>query len=862
MPSPSLLSFRLFVDFANNGFGPAQSSDDLSSYLIRAESLQGLSDPDQQLAPAGGVCKLWLSNADQRFSPGLAGGPYAGQLLPNLPVRLQAVLQSGSSSQAYTLFTGYTDSWQPEVGQAECLLTCVDLLDTLARTPFSLPLRENEPSHAVVRHILNQTLAAPAATGRINFAGQPSPADWVQAAEQTYTYRNPPNPSIPNEIGLGATVEESIDNLVAAINGERNLRPDGGLRYTLGSGQPMAVRATARLTCYRAVLNSAPLRYYRLGESSGLSAADSGSNQRPAGLVGGTWGAGGPLADLNTALALDGVDDYLAVPALGLDQRPFSIVCWLRPDSSPAPFQDFFGAVAGGQLMLLRLLANGAIAFDYGTGFIQSAPAAVAFSAWQQVAATYDRASGQVSLYVNGLLKVSGPYAGFGGHNPEITFGVCAASGLYYKGRLGEAALYLRALTQPELAEQFAAASTGWGINLWATLRGAVGNSFALGSSGNGFSNNGPTLTGGQDRPADAQISTGEALFTVVGDTWQRDQTRAYEALRDVTQSEWGLAWLARDGRLHWRNRNYFLGQGGPTTLDLAGSGYSSQSLSGGASANAVQVSVSPRRITALGVIARANTVLAIPGQSGTRRFDPLDPIIINPGGGDRAIALRFYDPDTGQPGGAKQVQLPLVPYEDFTANELPDGSGIDYTTFAALSFTAALSAGEIVISVRNTALSVLYLTKLQVRGQLILRDAPVRFRADSAAAQAQFGLHPLSVSLPLPQSTLFAESLAAYLLAQKAYPRPQAHLVDLPLLDGQNPLLPAVISAEIGDSVRLEAAGPRYWLAGFGYKAQAGGTDARLGARLFLRERDGQTYGIFDDPVYGLFDSTLRFGL
>jgi len=69
-----------------------------------------------------------------------------------------------------------------------------------------------------------------------------------------------------------------------------------------------------------AVLADMPVRYYRLGDSSGTTAVDSSGNSQDGTYTGGvTLGASGAIqGDADTAATFDGTDDYVSLP-VGLE---------------------------------------------------------------------------------------------------------------------------------------------------------------------------------------------------------------------------------------------------------------------------------------------------------------------------------------------------------------------------------------------------------------------------------------------------------------------------------------------------------------------------------------------------------------
>ena len=79
------------------------------------------------------------------------------------------------------------------------------------------------------------------------------------------------------------------------------------------------------------VLADSPLSYWRLGEASGTTAADSsGANRTGSYLNTPTLGVGGALTgDSNTAGAFNGTDEYVQVPfAAALNPASFTVEAW------------------------------------------------------------------------------------------------------------------------------------------------------------------------------------------------------------------------------------------------------------------------------------------------------------------------------------------------------------------------------------------------------------------------------------------------------------------------------------------------------------------------------------------------------
>ena len=101
---------------------------------------------------------------------------------------------------------------------------------------------------------------------------------------------------------------------------------------------------------------------------------------------------------------------------------------------------------------------------------VVSPAGAVQANVFQHVAVTYDQASGQINLYVNGTIVAGQYWGGFTpatcydlwfGQRPEFCGGHCWTDGKYLGGILDETTLYNRALSSAELAAIYNAGSGG-----------------------------------------------------------------------------------------------------------------------------------------------------------------------------------------------------------------------------------------------------------------------------------------------------------------------------------------------------------------------------------------------------------------
>jgi hypothetical protein len=114
-------------------------------------------------------------------------------------------------------------------------------------------------------------------------------------------------------------------------------------------------------------------------------------------------------------------------------------------------------------------------------------------------------------------------------------------------------------------------------VTLTALLPGVVGNAYTLAKVGAAITRSGATFSGGADYPTSPAPSyqAGKQTFSYAGDTWQGESTDTRTAIDDVTRSEYGLFWVARDGTINWKNYEYlFLRVGATPVLTLNSEAY------------------------------------------------------------------------------------------------------------------------------------------------------------------------------------------------------------------------------------------------------------------------------------------------
>ncbi|GAA2726846.1 PKD domain-containing protein [Cellulomonas aerilata] len=218
-----------------------------------------------------------------------------------------------------------------------------------------------------------------------------------------------------------------------------------------------------------AVRDAGPELYWRLGETEGTQAVDTGL----AGLHGTyrsgvTLGAAGPLASgATTAVTLDGVDDYVSGDTSVVNPRVYSQELWFSTTTTRGGRLIGFGtskdAVSTSYDRTVYMETDGRLSFGALTSVknVISSTAPYNDGAWHHLVAT--QSSEGMRLYVDGVLvaqnAVTGAqsYTGYWRVGADRNWGPSQG----FDGKVDEAAIYSRALGAQTVADHFALGTTG-----------------------------------------------------------------------------------------------------------------------------------------------------------------------------------------------------------------------------------------------------------------------------------------------------------------------------------------------------------------------------------------------------------------
>ena len=223
------------------------------------------------------------------------------------------------------------------------------------------------------------------------------------------------------------------------------------------------------------ILADSPLSYYRCDELSGTVSADASGNGYT-GTYEGSPTLGSTDSIENTALVMDGVDDFITLPIdSAFELQVFSVEGWVKDVASNCAIWAY--SPQGANIVALGAkLAVGptnvfAIAGILGGATYESSITAnvdLNDGDWHHIVATFNTTSGDVITYVDGVEETTGTLSGvidwtpdLGESNPNYTGQLVGASpenntqDLLFDGRLDEVAYYDAELTPTQVLAHF-----------------------------------------------------------------------------------------------------------------------------------------------------------------------------------------------------------------------------------------------------------------------------------------------------------------------------------------------------------------------------------------------------------------------
>ncbi len=277
--------------------------------------------------------------------------------------------------------------------------------------------------------------------------------------------------------GNGTYETSSTSNTKASRSYSNATEVKVSLRVTDNKG---ATNTTTQNVVVRGPYNAAVLGtaglidYWRLGETSGTTLADSVGGLSATAFNGVTLGASETLSsDSNSAASFDGSNDYASVPLNLSSTQKLTIEFWLRwttnsnDDRLALEFTPNFNNTNGGFLVNPNSSASSGrfeVALGRGTSRNNVYFTRPSANSWHHFAFVFDTAasaSQQILAYVDGKsVSISKGSSGTGAGSfasSTLYFMSRGGSSLFGKGTLDELAIYNQALTATQIAQHYAA---------------------------------------------------------------------------------------------------------------------------------------------------------------------------------------------------------------------------------------------------------------------------------------------------------------------------------------------------------------------------------------------------------------------
>ncbi|HEV8280698.1 MAG TPA: LamG-like jellyroll fold domain-containing protein [Candidatus Limnocylindrales bacterium] len=242
------------------------------------------------------------------------------------------------------------------------------------------------------------------------------------------------------------------------IDAYRTLHAYDGLGRSVSDARPNQKASPA----YRGLVTAAGANlkaYWRLGETSGSSAADvvAPPHNGTISATGVTLNQADALVDdADPAMAFNGSTGRIT-STVPLPQSAYTIEAWVKPNAAQISNAIAGRFLAGGAMIWVDGNGNYGLAHNAGGSYVTSQVQPVP-GRWDHVVGTWDSVTDVATLYVNGR-PVASTFAsaapGTGAAAFEIGSNSNGTAGTFFDGSIDEVALYDRALSPAEIAGHY-----------------------------------------------------------------------------------------------------------------------------------------------------------------------------------------------------------------------------------------------------------------------------------------------------------------------------------------------------------------------------------------------------------------------
>ncbi|GGL87428.1 PKD domain-containing protein [Nakamurella endophytica] len=243
----------------------------------------------------------------------------------------------------------------------------------------------------------------------------------------------------------------------------------------VASGRTTTIPAAPSDTYGATVFNDNPLLFWRLGDTSGTTAADSGPDGAQTGTYYGgyTLGVpGGVKGTSDTAVTFDGQNGHVTGTGQFANPMNYSEEAWFKTTSTGGGkiigFGDQQANQSGNYDRHVYMSPNGRVNFGVWTGFsnVITSPTSYNDGQWHHVVATQSNTDG-MKLYLDGQLIGTNGQTQAQGYNGYWRVGGDSTwdGNPFFAGTIDDAAVYGTVLSAAQVSAHYAAGSTGTAPN-------------------------------------------------------------------------------------------------------------------------------------------------------------------------------------------------------------------------------------------------------------------------------------------------------------------------------------------------------------------------------------------------------------
>ncbi|WP_287314451.1 LamG-like jellyroll fold domain-containing protein [Moorena sp. SIO1G6] len=223
------------------------------------------------------------------------------------------------------------------------------------------------------------------------------------------------------------------------------------------------------------VLADQPVAYWRLDETTSITAVDSSGNGFNGtyrnGVTQGVPGISGTAGEFDGNN--DAVDVGIIAPGSELDisNKSFTVEAWVKPDELKE--QSYVGIHpsnnrndGNGDSLYFRVTSNGSVRFGDFPDDLETRDNLIEPDTWYHIVATYDQSSDRNTIFVNGKRVRGNDQGAFEGQNPRFLIGNWRNIGdQAFNGVIDEVAVYNEALSPERITTHFLLGQLNLGVS-------------------------------------------------------------------------------------------------------------------------------------------------------------------------------------------------------------------------------------------------------------------------------------------------------------------------------------------------------------------------------------------------------------